>query len=141
LFRKLLVRFAVPLAVGTALMGIAAPAANAETSGCYWNSGDGMHYCFVDQVTAAGLVHGFNDYYPPTHYAYVGVQNQHSGFSVIAWAEQRYNGGPATTQWGPTVIASGDSDTSSVWDEGLYQARTCFKFTWASAAVHCTAWF
>jgi hypothetical protein len=141
LFRKLLVWLAVPLAVGIALMGVTASAANADTSGCSWNSGDGMHYCYVNQDTAAGSVHGFNDYYPGTHYAYVGVDNGNSGFTLIAWAEQRYNGGPATDEWGPTTIASGDSDSSSVWDEGLYQVRTCFKFTWASAAVHCTDWY
>jgi hypothetical protein len=85
----------------------------------------------MDQVAASGSLLGFNDCYPGIHYAYVGVQDQNSGFTLIAWTAQRYNGGPAADEWGPTSMASGDSDASFVLDEGLYQVRTCSKFTWA----------
>ncbi len=131
---------ALPLAAGIVFAGLAAPAAKAETNSCWW-TGDPAHYCWVEQTTAAGDVIGLNDYYPKYQESSVYVDNQNSGFSVIGWADQRYAGGPATTVWGPTVIANGDDQGVHVPDAGAYQVRTCFKFTWASAAVHCTDWY
>ena len=140
MLKKLAVRLGISLALGATLLGVGATAAHAETNTCESRPYD--HVCNVYQVTATGAAGVNTDYTYGTGWSYSDFYNSNSGFPMIAWIDRSTNNA-VTTVYGPYTYGNSDGvvDHTSVWDPGGSKVRACFRFAWATAAVHCTAWY
>lgn len=134
-------RFAMPLALGTVLVGFTATAANAETRSCFWSGGE--YVCSVDQTTAAGEADATTWYDPSSGYDSVSIQNNGTGYTMDGWVERRNNSTGVYEQvWGRVSLPNGYHGNTVVYNRTPYQVRACFQFTsWSNAAIHCTDWF
>lgn len=98
----------------------------------------------VRQETATGYCEAqvVQDLSRQNQYAAADFFNYKAGLDCIGWLERYHNGGWTTISGYHTVLSTSYlnvGQTGWYWNgEGGYSVRACFKFTFSSAAVHCT---
>jgi len=115
----------------------------AQTGG----GGSAIGYAWVDQATSTGDCYAEVFYSPGPKddpaFAEGYFDNSEAGWTCTGWLERSTNGGSSWYQVsGSHPLASlsySEAWTDNYYDGPGYLARACFQFSFAGAAIHCTA--